>query len=363
MTKKRIGRQCALALAVAILGSACGTFDEPEGETDSGGAGGDSTGQDNQNDGPGVWLDCGYHLIDTNFPTASGVAYPHPRTMCVDPASPQFDGNGDGSLNLEEMIGACELKCPNGPGGYPFDGPGLSGSWDAFAPTDVHPPFNGCFAVEARVDQDEGACDPSSPVHSEPWPTTLTPPTHEGTFTSDQTGSHATVNVNGVPQSLEFAGDVAFSVYDCEERGRQQACLLDLQHLAITLGSVPVFGEYEVSFAQLSFNRTTTAPVSFACDASGCSGSFEFLARSGTTIAADLNFEQKHLSTGTPGGGYIGLGADGLGQFTRVIGELDLDTTKSTGTLWLRGEGKDAMGGEFASTTFDLTSAVSRPSL
>ena len=103
--------------------------------------------------------------------------------------------------------------------------------------------------------------------------------------------------------------------------------------------------------------------MSFACDSGGCSGSFEFLARSGATIAADLNFEQQHLPTATPGGGHIGLGADGLGQFSRVIGELDLDATKSTGTLRLRGEGKDAMGGEFASTSFDLTPEVIRPSL
>ncbi len=61
--------------------------------------------------------------------------------------------------------------------------------------------------------------------------------------------------------------------------------------------------------------------------------------------------------------GHIGLGADGLGAFTRVVGELDLDTTKSVGTLRLRREGQDAMGGAFASTRFDLTSAVSRPSL
>ncbi len=283
--------------------------------------------------------------------------------MCVDPASPALDNDGDGSLNLQEMIGACELKCPNHPDDYPFDGPGLSGSWDAFTPTDVHPPFNGCIAVGARVDPDEGACDPTSPVHTDPWPTTLTPPTHEGTFTSDQAGSHAEVSVNDVPQSLEFAGDVAFSVYDCEQRGRQEACLLDLQRLTLTLGSAPMFGEYEVDFAQLSINRPTTTPASFACDESGCSGSFEFLARSGVTIAADLNFEQQHLPTATPGGGHLALGADGLGEFTRVIGELDLDTTKSTGTLRLRGEGRDAMGGEFASTTFDLTSAVSRPSL
>lgn len=217
--------------------------------------------------------------------------------------------------------------------------------------------------MQARVDEDQGACDPTSPVHTDPWPTTLIPPTHEGAFTSGQAGSSAAVSVNGVPQSLEFAGDVAFSVYDCEERGRQQGCLLDLQRLTLTLGSVPLFGEYEVSFAELSINRTATTPVSFACDSSGCSGSFEFLARSGVTIAADLNFEQQHLPTSTLGGGHIGLGADGLGAFTRVVGELDLDTTKSVGTLRLRGEGQDAMGGEFASTSFDLTSAVSRPSL
>ncbi len=78
MTTKKLGRRCALAFAVAILGAACGTFDEPTGETDSGGAGGDETGMGNENQGPGVWLDCGYELLDTNFPATVGIAYPHP---------------------------------------------------------------------------------------------------------------------------------------------------------------------------------------------------------------------------------------------------------------------------------------------
>ncbi len=45
---------------------------------------------------------------------------------------------------------------------------------------------------------------------------------------------------------------------------------------------------------------------------------------------------------------------------SRVIGELDFDTTMSVGTFRLIGSGEDHLGGETATATFDVTGSVSK---
>ncbi len=98
--------------------------------------------------------------------------------------------------------------------------------------------------------------------------------------------------------------------------------------------------------------------MSFVCDGSGCSGSFDFLARTGTSLAADFAWDQTKLVSGGVGGGSVALGKDRLGNITRVTGELDLDPTKSSGSIRLWGTGEDSYGGDFASVTFDLSGPI-----
>jgi len=104
--------------------------------------------------------------------------------------------------------------------------------------------------------------------------------------------------------------------------------------------------------------QTTT--VTFSCDAQGCLGSFDFSSRVGTTLGMDMSWEQTKISTGSVGRGFLALGADGLGSLARVQGELDLDASKSTGTLRLHGSGSDNLGGEFASVRFDISGPVGK---
>ena len=359
MLKKALfGKKIVPMMMLTAVVSGCVSFEYTDDDSAAdGGTGGPQGVGDEQ---PGVQLDCGFLVGNYLGPVETGVGFPSPNTMCVDPSSVQIDTNGDGELELDEMLAACSRKCPDAPDGYPFFGPGFSASWDDFVAFGVEGPYDSCSAVQARVDVAAGACNPSSPGHTAPWPTTLVPPTHEGTFTSEQPDSSASIDVNGDVKAIEFAGEIAFSVYDCEERGRQEVCMMDLQQLSLTLGSSPVFGDYLVDFAALTLNRPSTTTVSFACDHVGCSGSFDFIERTGTLLGADLNFEQTNTITSAPGGGHVTLGTGGMGGFARVTGELELDSGKHAGTLRLRGTGRDAAGGAFASTTFDLTTAVGR---
>lgn len=157
---------------------------------------------------------------------------------------------------------------------------------------------------------------------------------------------------------MDFSGEVQLAISDCEGRSRQEVCVLDLESLVFELESNPTFGDYQVDTALLRLNLPTRTTASFVCDNRGCSGSFDFLARTGTSVAADFAWDQTNLVSGGVGGGSIALGKDQLGAISRVTGELDLDTTKSTGTIRLWGAGEDALGGDVASVTFDLSGSL-----
>jgi len=104
--------------------------------------------------------------------------------------------------------------------------------------------------------------------------------------------------------------------------------------------------------------QTTT--VTFSCDAQGCLGSFDFSSRVGTTLGMDMSWEQTKISTGAVGKGRLELGPNGLASLAQVQGELDLDASKSSGTLRLHGSGSDKLGGEFASVRFDISGPVGK---
>lgn len=115
-----------------------------------------------------------------------------------------------------------------------------------------------------------------------------------------------------------------------------------------------------VDTAVLQLNLPSRTTAIFVCDSSGCTGSFDFIGRTGTSIAADFAWDQTNVQNGAIGGGAVALGKDELGEISRVMGELELDTTKSSGTIRLWGTGQDNFGGDVADVTFDLTGPVNK---
>ncbi len=107
--------------------------------------------------------------------------------------------------------------------------------------------------------------------------------------------------------------------------------------------------------------------VGFDCDShSGtCLGTFSFSRELGSAVDMNLSWDQTTLSSGSVGGGSVMLsnGTGGLGGVDVIDGELELDATKSVGTIRLTGTGADALGGSLASATFDPTGPVDRFSL
>lgn len=330
------------------LGTGC-LSGEDQGDTDGGG-GSSGVDQDPSAELPGVRLNCCYTLanITPGIPPVydDGCIAVESAQPCVDPSE---WGGADAVIDNQEAADVCKLKCP-AQGSF-SGGPFVNENGQ---PLDISAPFDGCATAFGEVNASAMACNPDSPGHTDPWENEVAP-THEGTFSSSTQGSQADITINGSTRAVSFTGKALLGISDCEGRSRQEVCVLDLQSLGLELGSSPIFGDYQVDTAQLQLNLPTRTTASFVCDTSGCSGSFDFLTRTGTSILADFAWDQTNILSGAVGGGSLALGKDELGSITRVTGELELDSTKSTGTIRMWGAGQDSFGGESASVTFDLT--------
>ncbi len=348
---RRKGTQLAIVAAAALV-SGCPSG-EDQGDTDGGGGG--STGTPEM-ELPGVRLNCCYTLGVLTPGSApaydQGCIATETAQPCVDPTE---WGNLDGEISNTEAASICALKCPSS--GSFQGGPFLDE--DGYA-LEIQGPFDVCTVAYGEVSQVMAmACNPDNPSHTAPW-SDGPPPTHEGTLSSTNAGSSAEVEINGVLHAADFVGEILLGISDCETRSRQEVCVLDLQSLALELESTPTFGNYEVDTAQIRLNLPARTTTSFVCDTAGCSGSFDFLARTGTSVEADVAWDQTNLQTSAVGGGSLALGRKKLGHLSRVTGELELDSTKTTGTIRIWGTGEDHFGGEAARVTFDLRGSVSR---
>jgi hypothetical protein len=320
---------------------------------------------------PGVRVECCYELFSSppGGPTevALGCAVQQP---CIDPDSPVVDTNSDGMLSPSELQDVCARKCPD-PLDYPFSGVGFTDP-ESGGPIAIGPPYDGCIAISGEVQTMAMSCDPSSPAELEPWPQGSIPPTHTGSFSSSAPQSRATIRVNGVARDVGYDGRIALAISDCvtltpkggavasDPMVRRTQCRLELQSLQLELVGSPRFGEYRVDGAMLDLVAGTPTPIDFVCKTRGCRGRFSFSHQGASSVAVNLNWDQTNLSTGSIGGGGIALGAERLGEVSQLEGVIDLDPQMETGTIRVRGTGRDSLGGDFASTSFDMTGHVAR---
>ncbi len=345
----------SIPLVVSAMSlSGCDVADEPDGDTDGMG---DSTGAPPGVGLAGVRLRCCYtlnhHVPGGPFEADVGCVEREDSQMCVELAN--FDADGSGDLSTSEATDACGFKCPP-PTDYPFYGGPFES--DRGGPLDFPPPYDGCTALFGEINTGAAACDSTNTGHTAPWSAGAAP-THEGTLSSGSSGGRAEVSIAGKTKAVDLAGDLLVAISSCEHRARQEVCTLDLQGLALHLQSSPVFGDYQVDTAQIMLNLPTSTTVSFVCDSSGCSGAFDFVEDLGkTSVTADIAWDQTNLPKNRIGSGSLALGKDRLGSLSRVSGELELDATKSVGTVRIWGDGGDAFGGNVASVVFDLRGAV-----
>jgi hypothetical protein len=343
-----------LVISAAFLG-ACGAAEDDTADTSTTGA----------NPPPpalgGVPVECCFTLFDEFQVSEVGCTYPTPP-ICIDPDDPNIDTNQDGTLDTQELTeNVCKLKCPAGPDAYPFWGPGFHqpGSLLTIA---LAEPYDGCMQLSGEVLDDQPSCDPSHPSHLDPFPVASVAPTHEGTLVAGAPSTDSDVTINGVTVAVDFSGQFAFFLDDCVSSRPYEQCDLSMRALRLDLVGTPVFGDYRVDEAALSLAFPQTTTVDFVCGRSECSGTFEFAATAATAIDMNLEWRQKTLSSGAPGGGGLLLshGPGGLGGVTTLHGTLDLDVSKSSGTLTLTGSGSDQFGGDLASTTFTVSGPVER---
>ena len=87
---------------------------------------------------------------------------------------------------------------------------------------------------------------------------------------------------------------------------------------------------------------------------------FEFSAADGNPIGANVFWTQRSLLNESVDEGAIHVANDGegLGGLDALVGVLVLDRAAEFGTLRLVGSGEDALGGDFASVSFDITGEV-----
>ncbi len=350
----------SLIIATALLVGGIAALGCPTGDPDPGGGAstGDPTGGP---DLPGVRINCCYELanITPGIPPKIAIGCVDDNASpCIDPSDPLLDVDFSGDLDASELQDICAMKCPK-PMDFPFSGGPFHVPGDPDTPIDLQGPYDGCIAVGGQVSTTAISCDPSSPGHLAPWADGGTP-THQGSLSSATPGNQAEVTINGVSIPVAFDGAFELAIRDCSQEANKQLCTLELQRLDLALLGNPIFGGYEVTggAAELAISQTTS--VKFTCGKSSCEGLFSFSANAGTPLSLNMTWDQLTTATGSVGGGTLALsnGPGSLGGMKKLLGTLVLDTTLGAGTLELQGNGSDALGGDFASATFDIAGPV-----
>lgn len=280
----------------------------------------------------------------------------NPYHACVDPESAIIDLDGSGNVDASEFGDFCREKVP--------DGISFSDPWefsllppDEMGLLDITGPWVSASAIGGSF---IGSCVPDlNPTVD--YPGSVSPPTHEGTFTSAAPQSSSVdVHLDGVHHLVAADGQFELAISDCEPVRHLETCYLELRAMKLDLLGPVAFSDYSIDTAMLSLEEVGKASVTFDCsDGLSCIGSFDFSTRSGTSPDVLLEWDQTNLSTGSLGGGSLLLGENGLANMGRVLGELDLDASKQSGTLRLRGSGSDSFGGTFASIDFDVAGPIS----
>ena len=345
----------SLGLGVlAILGlSGCDVAD--------GSSGGDTEGVGetdfDPNGGDGRFVRCCFFASnDDNDGRAGCVPTNSAFHSCVDPTDTVIDKNGSGDVTADEFGAFCEKKVP--------DNISFFNQWtfgllpeDEQSLLDINGPWVSATGIGGSFVGD--ACVPDlDPTVDYP---AVTLPTHEGTFTSQApNSSSANVHLDGATRLVAADGSFSLAVSDCQTVRHLQTCYVELQALELDLLGPVTFTNYSLDTALLSLQDLATTSVTFDCsDGARCVGSFDFSTRTGTSLDVLLHWDQTNLVSGSLGGGSLVLGRDGLASMSRVLGELDLDLAKASGTLRLRGSGSDSLGGDFANVDFDVAGPIS----
>jgi len=341
-----------LGLGLAVGAIACDPADDSGGDMDSGaeGTGGPS-------DGDGQFVRCCYFVTNSgNDGREACVPENNAFHACVDPADSLIDPNGSGTVDPAEVASFCSKKVPDNisvlnPWEFPFLTPGGDQLLDINGPWVSASAFGGALFGSCVPDLDPTADYPGSVVA----------PSHSGSFTSAAPQSSSVdLQLGGVQRVVSADGEFEISISDCELGRHQEICDLELRALNLDLDGPTAFSEYSLDTAVLSLQHVGKAPVTFDCSSgTSCVGSFDFSTRTGTSLDVLLQWDQTNLVTGSLGGGSLLLGENGLGSMGRVLGELQLDSSKEHGTLRLRGGGSDGFGGSFASIDFDVAGPIS----
>lgn len=341
-------------ILLAILGlSGCDAADDP--------SGGDTEGVGDTdfdpNGGDGRFVRCCFFVSnDDNDGRAGCVPTSSAFHPCVNPTDPIIDTNGSGDVTTDEFAAFCQRKVPDNISFFDQWMFGLLPE-DEQSYLDINGPWVSATGIGGSFVGN--ACVPDlSPTTDYP---AVTLPTHEGTFTSQAPhSSSANVQLDGATRLIAADGRFSLALSDCQHVRHLQTCHVELQALELDLQGPVAFTNYSLDTALLSLQDLAATSVTFDCsDGVRCVGAFDFSTRTGTSLDVLLHWDQTNLVSGSLGGGSLRLGRDGLASMSRVLGELDLDLTKASGTLRLRGGGSDSLGGDFASIDFDIAGKIS----
>jgi hypothetical protein len=120
-------------------------------------------------------------------------------------------------------------------------------------------------------------------------------------------------------------------------------------------------GDYSVSDVSLELAQPVATVVEFDnCDSSGCSGEFVFSDAQQNSLLTTLRWVQLPSGGRSASEGALTLGnsAGALGGIEALTGTLTMSRDETSGTIDVKGSGKDSLGGDWARLEFSISGGV-----